>query len=655
MERIWNILALGLAGAVLLSCATQQKLRSLKENDIRATITLPEQKDYLPTVREVKARADTFTVMDGEKKLLIMNAIKDEDGNMVAHQELKGAVVVARFRNIAERNGQVDLQFQVIVPQSMQDGAWQLRFFPDMYVMEDSLRLESVVITGKDYRKAQLRGYQQYERFLSRIVSDTSRFVNMWQLELFIQRNIPALYSFKRDTSRVSDEQFASVYGVTEKEAVEHYTNKIARELNRSRMRRRGKMFRKYVKVPITHEGLRLDTVMQTTGGDFIYNYTQTLRTRPKLRKVDIVLSGEIWESDRIIHQIPRSEPLTFYISSLSSFTDNTERYLTKVIERRAEANTACYIDFNLGKSEVDEGLSNNREEIRRIRGNLASLMENKDFDLDSIVVTASASPEGRASFNRRLSEKRSRGISDYFGKWMERHADSLRAAEGFSVDEEGRVRTEEKRSPIRFISRSDGENWRMLDNLVERDTALTEVQKERYRELAVMKDRDARELRMQKESWYRHMREHLYPKLRTVKFDFHLHRKGMVKDTVHTTILDTVYMEGVQALKDRDYERAVTLLRPYADYNTALAFMSLDYNASAAAIVGKLEPSAQVNYLKAILHSRNGEDKKAVQCYLDACRENPTFVHRGNLDPEISVLIKRYGLNREKEEDFTL
>ena len=474
----------------------------------------------------------------------------------------------------------------------------------------------------------------------------------MWQLELFIKRNIPELYSFKSDTSRVSDEQFASVYGVTQKEAIEHYTNKIARSMNRSRIRRREKMFRKYVKVPITHEGLRLDTVMQSPSGNFIYNYTQTLKTRPRLRKVDIILSGEIWESDKVIHKIPRSEPLTFYISSLSSFVDGTERYLTKVIERRAEANTACYIDFAVGKSAVDEALGRNAGEIGRIKRNLASLMENREFDLDSIVVSASASPEGRASFNYRLSERRSRAISSYFGDWMREQADSISAARGFRVDEDGQVKKEERTKTVPLISRSDGENWRMLDYLIENDTTLTETEKKRYEDICKGSDKDADEWRMQKEKWYPYVRKELYPRLRTVRFDFHLHRKGMVKDTVHTTILDSVYMEGVEALRERDYERAVTLLRPYRDYNAALALMSLDYNANAMQIVETLDPSPEVSYLRAILHSRRGEDQEAVQCYLDACREMPSYIHRGNLDPEISVLIKRYGLNRQSEEE---
>ena len=125
------------------------------------------------------------------------------------------------------------------------------------------------------------------------------------------------------------------------------------------------------MKVPIETEGIRLDTVLRDIDGNFVYQYTQSLRTRPKLRKVDIVLSGDIWEGDSRLYEMPRSEPLTFYISSLSSFVDGTERYLSRVIERRAFAHTACYVEFEKGRSEVDLSLGNNREEMGRIRDNI--------------------------------------------------------------------------------------------------------------------------------------------------------------------------------------------------------------------------------------------------------------------------------------------
>ena len=148
-------------------------------------------------------------------------------------------------------------------------------------------------------------------------------------------------------------------------------------------------------------------------------------------------------------------------------------------------------------------------------------------------------------------------------------------------------------------------------------------------------------------------MKNNMYPKLRTVKFNFYLHRKGMVKDTLHTTILDTVYAKGVQALKDMDYNTAIEHLISYDDYNTAVAYMGLHSNQNALRILEKMERTDQVNYLLAILYSRFGEEEKAVEAYMKSVQQNPSYVYRGNLDPEISVLIKRYGLNQEEEDDF--
>ena len=638
---------------LVAGCASQRKMKTLQSGTIRPSLALTKEQDFIPDIRkDMKAQRDTFVVKDGDREVLIMKAIKDEDGEMVAHDVIDAAVVTARFRNVAERNGRVDIEFQVIVPQSMQDSRWQLRFRPQMYIMQDTLDLDPVIITGSEYRKAQMRGYQQYEKFLASIVTNPDEFVNWWLLELFIERNIPDLYTFKTDSTYVSDEQFASVYGVTEKEAIEHYTDKLAREYNSRKMSRKEKMYRKYVKVPIETEGLRLDTVIQSYNGDFIYRYVQPIKTRPKLRKVDVVLAGDIYESDQKIYDIPLSDPLTFYISSLSAFVDNTERYLTNVIERRVEENTACYIEFASASFEVDETMGNNPSEIARIKDNLSSLMNNEKFDLDSIVVTSSASPEGTVKYNDRLSKRRSEGISEYFSRWMNHYLDSLERERGFAVDEEGKIIIE-KRTQIPMIGRSSGENWQMLDRLVEKDTVMTAEQKESYCNLSSHLDIDQRERAMQSEPYYRHLRESLYPRLRTVRFDFHLHRKGMVKDTIHTTVLDSAYMNGVQAIRDRDYEVALTLLRPYNDYNTAIAYLCMDYNASAMQILEQLDKTAQVNYMLAVLYSRRGEEQKAVECYVRSCSQDPSYIHRGNLDPEIAVLIRRYGLNAAPEDEF--
>ena len=55
-----------------------------------------------------------------------MNAIRDENGEMVAHDRITASYVTARFRNVAERHGKVDIAFDVRVPAQMLDSRWQL-------------------------------------------------------------------------------------------------------------------------------------------------------------------------------------------------------------------------------------------------------------------------------------------------------------------------------------------------------------------------------------------------------------------------------------------------------------------------------------------------------------------------------------------------
>ena len=594
---------------------------------------------------------DTLVVEDPEgREVIIMKAVKDENGEMVAHETLEAAKVTARFRNVAERGGSVDLRFQILVPEKMQDSNWQLCFFPDLFVLEDSIRLEPVFITGSGYRKAQLKGYEQYRRFLESIAADSLHFVDHRQLENFLRRNIPSIYQFRSDSSYVSDETFTSAFGVTEQRALEHYTNGLRVRLNRRKVERKEEVFRQYVKAPIVTEGLRLDTVIHQIGGDIAYEYVQSIRVRPKMRKASVVLGGEVLQDGQVIYRVPASEPLTFYISSLSSLTDNTVRYKTKIISRTVQANTACYIEFEQGKADIRVTQGNNPAEMGRIQENLVSLVEDKVFDLDSIVITASCSPEGTWESNRKLSILRSQSVSKHYQAFLKRREDSLRRSQGIILSMDDSYR-KTKREPIRFLPHYDAENWSMLDALVLRDSTLREADKDRYNGLKDIADPDLREKKMQELPCYRYLRENLYPRLRTVRFDFHLHRKGMVKDTVHTTEIDSTYLAGVSALKDREYEKALTLLREYRDYNTAIAYVSLDYNASAMAILEELDRTPQVNYMMALLYARKGDDQNAVQSYLHACHEDRSYVFRGNLDPEINALIRRYGLNQEKEE----
>ena len=49
--------------------------------------------------------------------------------------------------------------------------------------------------------------------------------------------------------------------------------------------------------------------------------------------------------------------------------------------------------------------------------------------------------------------------------------------------------------------------------------------------------------------------------------------------------------------------------------------------------------------FLKTICREQRGV---ACECYKRACEMDGSYVFRGNLDPEITLLIKKFGLNKE-------
>lgn len=654
MQKIPVLVVFCLLLAAAAACSTQRKWKQLSAHGTSASLQLPSDARDRASPSTAETLRDTITVRDESgRKLILMRAVKDEaTGEMVASDVLDAAVVTARFRHVAERFGTVELEFDISVSDSLQDSRWQLCFTPEMHILADTMRLEPILITGKAFRSAQLRGWQQYERFLLSLARDSLHFVDTRQLEIFLQRNIPDIYRFKTDSSLVSDEQFASAFGVTQQQALEHYTNRLLIRSHVRRMGRKDRMRKKWVPHPIQREGIRLDSVIRDGEGRFVYRYVQLLHTRPGLKKVDIVLHGSIQDAGTQRYALSDSKPLTFYISSLSGLMEERERYKMQIVERRAEANTSCNIAFSPARSELNPSLGDNAAEFRRIGRLLGSLLENEVFDLDSIEICASSSPDGEERMNARLARSRAESVTAHFRKHIRHYRDSLERVRGFSVDENGRIVRSAPLPRIPLSARSVGEDWGGLTQEVEADTLLSEAQKAAYRRILADDRPDRREAALRRESFYPRLREQFYPRLRRVRMAFHLHRKGMVKDTVHTTVIDSLYRAGLDALRDHDYERALELLRPYGDYNTAVAFLARDYPASARVILEKEAPSPRRDYLLALAYAREGEEEKAVQHYLDACRQEPSFVHRGHLDPEIAALIRLYGLDRRDEDE---
>lgn len=595
------------------SCASYKVMRKVNSGEVAVGFAVPEDRPLDDS--DVQSVTDNVEseLPDGP---IIMNAIRDtETGEMVATDIISASKVTARFRNVPERGGYVSIGFDLSVPSSLTRSEWKLMMEPYMVLQDDTLSLESIHVAGRAYREAQLRGYQRYRRFLESIITDSTDFVRIGQLEIFLKRNFPQTYAMKTDSSFVSEPQAENLFGVTQREALEHYTRKWKKKLNDRRLSNRGRMFARYVKDPLAREGVRLDTVV-ADGDGFIYRYSHRFRSRPHLKKAVVFLQGGLYRRGEKILSMPESDDMTFYISSLSTLADMTQKYRIKILERTVYDNTKALIDFAQGSSGIDTLLGDNASELERVCRCIGDVVERQELVLDSLIVSASCSPEGRYEHNRRLALSRAEEVRRYLmGKVPEQWKDAMKVS-------------------------CVPENWDIFRKLVKNDTVMAGKEVERVLGLTADLGRpDDVERRLASLPSYRYMREKIYPKLRSVSFDFHLYRSGMVKDTVHTTEPDTVYMSGLEALRDLDYKRAVTILRPYGDYNSALAYLSAEYNHSALEVLKGLDDGdPRVCYLMAVTLSRL-EQPSLAQAWLGrAVKLDPYLRHRANLDPEMAV-----------------
>ncbi len=647
--------------SVSCSVSSKGKVRKLERSGVLAELNMPAQEEDMfsypdeDTTEFVSSDTLTVETPDGER-MFFMKATVDSSGTLMATEELEAIVVTARFKNIPERGGKVYLAFDVNVPQELVHPQWQVRLQPRAVVMEDTLTFDQVHVTGSRYRERQMKGYELYNRFLASIVTDSTELMYMDLLETFIERNIPQLAMLRRDSGRVSADSVEGLFGVSLREAAEYYRRNAAIARNDHRKALREKKYAKFVKAPYIDEGVRVDTIVHDGKQSVCYYYSQGVPTRSGLRKIDIHLSGGIYQDGEKLYDIPASAPLTFYVSSFATLAEEKERFVTRVIERRAAANSTAYIDFKAGEYIIDTSLNANRLEMARIERNIAELIENEEFYIDSLIITASCSPEGSCSLNNMLAERRGENIAGYFKRYVQRYeaiADSMdREATGVILglgEYEYRELFEPKERfyDFDFIVKHTSEDWNKLIGLIQRDTAIKD--KAGIMEVCLEKDLDAREKMLAALPDYQYIKEKLYPELRQVRFDFHLHRRGMVKDTVHTTVPDTVYSAGLAALRDRDFKTAVQCLGQYGDINSALAYIAMDYNASALKVLETLPSSGKRDYMLAIAHSRTGNEKKAVEYYISSVTQDNSMRFRGNLDPEISRLILKYDIDLDE------
>ena len=385
------------------------------------------------------------------------------------------------------------------------------------------------------------------------------------------------------------------------------------------------KKFAELVKFP-KNPNAHLDTVIYRKGR-FEYYYHQEVATDENSKRMQLYLSGHVLNTNRNSYTLPTSDTLSYVVSSMLQFMDLTPRYQQKIVERKAITSVKAYITFPVGKSTLLESLGENRKEIEKVQEMTKKLTDTDEFLMDSITLVAGSSPEGSYSANLQLSKSRAESLKKYLRT-------KLNEIKGIDTLLKARWR---------------GEDWNGLIRLINETTAF-------YPKSELLKlvdksgnpDQKEKMLKAQLPAQYAIIRKELYPQLRAVDFTFHVHRAGMIKDTIHTTEPDTLYADAIKLMQERKYSKALTILTEYNDWNTAICLMSLGYDENACNLLLKEKLSADREYLLAILIARLNREEEAVKYYRHACEMDDSKRWRGALDPEINRLIKKYDLNKE-------
>lgn len=195
----------------------------------------------------------------------------EKTGEDIVTVALSEVTVVARTKTVPERFGMVNLDFIVTVPKTLIDKRWMVTLTPILEKSGEKNKLDDVVINGEIYRLYQEKGEAMYSALADR-------------------------YNyFARDTTRIWDY-----------------------------------FFRKYNLQYNTDA--RLDTII-SAGNNFNYYYTQEVAT-DESKSMALYLTGNVFALDKSTFELPQSDTITYYVSSMIQFIDNAPRFKRKIIER---------------------------------------------------------------------------------------------------------------------------------------------------------------------------------------------------------------------------------------------------------------------------------------------------------------------------------
>lgn len=163
------------------------------------------------------------------------------------------------------------------------------------------------------------------------------------------------------------------------------------------------RMFNRLVKFPYP-EDARLDSVVERRGM-MEYYYSQEVPTDEISKRMTVTLQGKVVGIDDSAYTLPSSDTLSYVVSSMLSFVDTLPRYRIRIIDKYVTVTDRSYIQFMVGRTDVKEDLGENRAQLDKIETLMRRILEQQEFYVDTITLTAASSPDGRTALNDAIAE----------------------------------------------------------------------------------------------------------------------------------------------------------------------------------------------------------------------------------------------------------
>lgn len=566
-------------------------------------------------------QTSSFLYTDKNGNQIIFNeAIRDQNsGDIMGHRYLNQVIISAKSNTVAEREGIVNIDFVIKIPEALMSSNWQIDIQPVVSSDHGSWNLKRILLSGREFKRAQERGYKRFERYLSGIIPEDAdiieAFAMLANLTIFLERHLPGSLIL----DGINNDTLSTQFGVSEKMIVDKYLKKWQIEKNTRKREATDLKFSKYIRNPYLSDA-RLDSVVKNRSGEFEYHYREAINAKKSGARLSLSTEAVIRNSSGLNVTLIPSDTIVYNITSISSLIDTTTRYIKYVREKRVTKQTEAHFRYSTGGSSIDSALSDNLSQLKRVAALIDEIEVSREYLIDTIIITSSSSPDGPFVLNCKLSDQRGEKIKEYLQSII--------------------------KEPAFFVVYSLGEDWQRLMYLIKNDTIIKH--KEPLFQVMNIENPDIRESEIKKNPDYLYLKSELYPKLRRVTFTFMLSRTDMEKDTVHTTSVDTLYMQAIRLMKEKEYLQALEILVNYNDINTAIAALSAGNPEMAEDVLSGLISDAHTHYLRAIAASALGDEHKAIFHFLKSKEYDIRMAYRGGLDPEISSLINKYNLNRD-------